>query len=118
MLDTIAAMRSILIAMVIAGCGGSTPAAAPPPAMPPPPPPSDAAPPASAAADAILTKFNEFADAMCKCTAKDCVEKVSDQMTAWGKEMEKQPDPKPTDEQAKQLEAIGQRLGECMQKIK
>jgi hypothetical protein len=39
-------------------------------------------------------------------------------MTAWGTEMAKQPDPKPTDEQAKRLESIGQRLGECMQKIK
>ena len=118
MLDTIAAMRSILIALLI-GCGGSTP---PPPApaaaAPPAPPPADAAPQASAAADAILAKFNEFADAMCKCTSKDCVQKVSDQMTAWGTEMAKQPDPKPTDEQAKQLEAIGQRLGECIQKIK
>lgn len=118
MLDTIAAMRSILIAIVIAGCGGSTPPpAAPPPATPPPPPPVDAAPPGSAAADAILVKFNEFADAMCKCTTKECVQGISDQMTAWGTEMAKQPDPKPTDEQAKQLEAIGQRLGSCLQKI-
>jgi hypothetical protein len=118
MLDTIAVMRSILIALLI-GCGGSSPpAAAPPPAAPPPPPPVDAAPQASAAADAILAKFNEFTDAMCKCTNKDCVQGVSDQMATWGTEMAKQPDPKPTDEQAKKLEAIGQRLGECIQKIR
>jgi hypothetical protein len=118
MLDTIAAMRSILIALLI-GCGGSTPPPpAPAPAAPPPPPTVDAAPPASAAADAILAKFNEFADAMCKCTNKDCVQGVSDQMAKWGAEMEKQPDPKPTDAQAKQLETIGQRLGECIQKVK
>jgi len=118
MLDTIAAMRSILIAMVFAACGGSTPAPAPA-APPPPPPPADAAaPPESAAAEAILTKFNAFADDMCKCTTKDCVQKVSDQMTAWGNEQAKQPDPKPTEEQAKRLEAIGGRLGECLQKIK
>ncbi|HET9991845.1 MAG TPA: hypothetical protein VFQ65_25120 [Kofleriaceae bacterium] len=110
-------MRSILIAIVIAGCGGSTPPPAPPPAAPLARPPVDAAPPASSAADAILAKFNEFADAMCKCTTKECVQDISDQMTAWGTEMAKQPDPKPTDEQAKQLEVIGERLGGCIQKI-
>jgi hypothetical protein len=117
MLDTIAAMRSILIALLI-GCGGSTPPPPEPAPAAPAPPPVDAAPPASAAAEAILAKFNEFTDSMCKCTTKECVKDVSDQMAKWGAEQEKQPDPKPTDEQGKRLEAMGQRLGECIQKVK
>jgi hypothetical protein len=112
-------MRSPLIALLIAGCGGSTPPPPPPvPVAPPAPPPVDAAPPVSAAADAILAKFNEFTDAMCKCTTKECVQGVSDQMSAWGAEMAKQPDPKPTEDQGKKLEAMGERLGSCIQKIK
>lgn len=118
MLDTIVAMRSILIAMVIAGCGGSK--APPPPAPaapPPPPPPADAASPESAAVEAALSKFEGLADEMCQCKTKDCVKKVSDEITAWGNEQVKL-DLKPTDEQANRLETSGRRLGDCMQKIK
>lgn len=117
MLDTIAAMRSILIAWVIAGCGGGTPPPAPPPAAPPPPPPVDAASPASDAVEAALAKFGGLADEMCRCTTKDCVKKVSDEVTAWGNEQVKL-DLKPTDEQAQRLETSGKRLGDCMQKVK
>jgi len=117
MLDTIAAMRSILIAMVFAACGGSAPPPAPAPAAPPPPPPADAASPESAAVEAALTKFDGLADEMCQCKTKDCVKKVSDAVAAWGNEQTKL-DLKPSDEQAKRLETSGTRLGDCMQKIK
>ena len=117
MLDTIAAMRSILIAMVIAGCGGSKAPPAPAPAAPPAPPPIDAASPESAAVEAALTKFNGLTDEMCQCKTKDCVKKVSDEVQAWGNEQMKL-DLKPTDEQAKRLETSGRRLGDCMQTIK
>jgi hypothetical protein len=110
-------MRSLLIALLFA-CGGSPPPAAPAP--PPPPPPADAAAPA---ADAWFTeamvKMSGFADAMCACKDVACAKKVSDDMTEWGQVMEKQhPDPpKLTEEQTKNASDVGQRMGECMQKL-
>lgn len=117
MLDSIATMRSLLIAFLI-GCGSSAPPPAPPVAnTPPPPPPADAAP-SSARGDAAIAKLNEFADAMCRCTTKACAQKTSDDMARWGQELAKttSSDEQMTEAQTQQATAIGQRMGECVQK--
>jgi hypothetical protein len=117
MLDSITAMRSLLIAMLFA-CGGSPP----PPTLapPPPPPPADAAAPTTDAwfTEAIV-KMNTYADQMCACKDVNCAKKVSDDMTAWGEQQAKEhPDPPQlNDEQTKSASAVGQRMGECMQKL-
>ena len=117
MLDSIGPMRSLLIVLLIA-CGGSATAPAPPVAnTSPPPPPADAAP-SSARGDAAIAKLNEFADAMCKCKTKACAQKISDDMAKWGQELAKttSPEEQMTDAQTQQATAIGQRLGDCVQK--
>ncbi|MEO8553021.1 MAG: hypothetical protein ABI678_23775 [Kofleriaceae bacterium] len=109
-------MRSLLIAFLI-GCGSSPPPPAPVANTPPPPPPPDAAP-SSPRGEAAVAKLNEFADTMCKCTTKACAQKVSDDMAKWGQELTQttSPDEQMTDAQTQQATAIGQRLGECVQK--
>jgi hypothetical protein len=67
---------------------------------------------------AAMKKFHEFADKMCACKDMTCAQDVSDEMTKWGQEMAKT-DPEPpvmTEEDTKEATALGQRMGECMQK--
>jgi len=63
--------------------------------------------------------MSSYADAICACKDKTCAKKVSDDMTKWGDEVAKDhPEPpKMSDEQTKAASDIGQRFGECMQKL-
>jgi hypothetical protein len=63
-----------------------------------------------------MTKMSQFADEMCACRASDCVERVSNEMTAWSQERAKanlQP-ARMTDEETRRANAIGETLGKCM----
>lgn len=77
---------------------------------PPPKPTSDL--------DTAIAEMKGFRDKMCACVDAACTQKVADEMTAWGEEMQKKLGDKPTfsEDQQKQLQAIGQQMGECMMK--
>ena len=111
-------MKSIAILLLFAACGGSSPPPATP--TPPPPAPADAAAPvATNWFDDAMVKMRGFSDAMCACKDLACAQKVGNDMTTWGQQMEKEhPEPpKLTDEQNKTAADIGQKMGECMNKI-
>lgn len=109
-------MRSLLACLVLASCGGSSP----PPASPAPPAPvSNTAPapaPAAPSASVVLAKLIEFKDELCACKDTPCTQHVSDAMTKWAEDQAGKPDngPKPTDEETKQMAAIGERMAACM----
>lgn len=67
---------------------------------------------------ALIGKMTEFKNRFCACTDAKCAEQVSNDLTAWGQEIQKtMPEPpKFTDEQTKQMAAIGEEMGKCMQK--
>jgi hypothetical protein len=60
--------------------------------------------------------MTEFKDALCACKDTPCATRVSDTMTKWASEQAGKPDngPKPTDDELKQMNVIGQKMGECM----
>ena len=68
-------------------------------------------------AEAIAT-LEKFTDDMCRCRDAACAQKVSDAMTTWSREMAKR-HPKPpsrlTSQQEKDITAIADKLGRCMQ---
>lgn len=68
--------------------------------------------------DQAMHKFEQFTAEMCGCKDSSCVTKVSDDMTKWSMEMQKewQPSPKLDDEQMRRAEDIGKHMAECMQK--
>lgn len=67
-----------------------------------------------------LARFAVYADDMCGCKDIACTEKVSHDMTEWGRKMSKRlPDPpRVTDAQQKRATDIGMRMAKCEQKIK
>jgi hypothetical protein len=79
-------MKTVLFALALAACGGGQP--------PPSPPPAAATPPGDAAVDAsradtaaALAKLSQFSDDMCKCSDRECTERVTAAMTRWAQEM-------------------------------
>jgi hypothetical protein len=116
-------MQKMLVcgALALAACGGGqkTEPAGPqngalankaPADTPPPQPTSDL--------DVAMAEMKGFRDKICACLDAACTQKVSDEMTAWGQEMQKKLGDKPkfSDEQMKDLQAVGQQMGECMMK--
>ncbi len=71
--------------------------------------------PSAASAMAALTKFK---DQMCLCKDSACAQQVSEDMTKWGQEMAKDDrvPAKFSDEETKELTAVGEAMGHCMQK--
>ena len=102
----------LLALLFVASCGSSSP----PPAQPPAP--VTTAPPADAASstNTVLAKMIEFKDALCACKDTPCAQHVSEDMTKWASDQAGKADtgPKPTDDELKQMNAIGQKMGECM----
>jgi hypothetical protein len=79
-------MRTALLALALAGCGGSPP----PPSSPPV---AATAAPGDAAVDAnrldtaaALARMGELADDMCKCADRGCIDRVTAQMTGWAQD--------------------------------
>lgn len=66
---------------------------------------------------AAMAKMSEFKDKMCKCSDAKCAQNVSDEMTKWGQEEATQhQDEKPTEDQMKQAQEIGEQMATCMMK--
>jgi hypothetical protein len=64
-----------------------------------------------------MAKMGELKDKMCKCTDAKCAQAVSDELTKWGQEEAAQhEDEKPTEEQMKQAQQIGEAMANCMMK--
>ncbi|HWO22162.1 MAG TPA: hypothetical protein VNO30_25540 [Kofleriaceae bacterium] len=121
--------RGIVVALLAAGCWKSSPPPATvtdaerPLAQEPAPSPSPgkhhAARPApqrprGSSADA-LAKLDEFADDMCACADRTCVDAVTQEMTRWSQEMRDEfKDLKPTDEETAQATRSMERLSKCM----
>lgn len=61
-----------------------------------------------------LAKLTVYKDQICACRDKACMDKVSEEMTAWAKA---QPDDGMTDDVTKQATAIGEQIGKCMVRI-
>ncbi len=70
-----------------------------------------------AKAKEAMTKMTAYADQMCACKDTACATKVSDEMTAWSKEMASSGTsaPKMSEEDTKKATEIGMRMAECMQ---
>jgi hypothetical protein len=114
-------MKSIMLALVLAACGGGSPPPAQP--APPAPVPADAAAAAPVAAgdwfDEALGKMKIFSDQMCACKDMTCAQKVGSDMSDWGQKMEKDhPEPpKLSEAQNKSAADIGAKMNECMGKL-
>jgi hypothetical protein len=116
-------MKTLTLVLALAACGGGSKKSADKPAEPL----ANTAPTATAAAtpapppqtetQRVMTKFHEFADAMCACKDADCAKRVSDDMTAWSQEQAKAAkEPlKMSEDEQKQAVEIGTHMGECMQ---
>jgi len=67
---------------------------------------------------AALAKLTAFRDEMCKCQDPACVQRVSDEMTAWSQtQMKLRPiPPKMNEDQTKRATELGEQMGRCMQK--
>lgn len=65
-----------------------------------------------------MVELTKFKDQMCMCKDAACAQRVSDDMTKWGREMAKddREPPKFTDEETKKFTEIGESMGLCMQK--
>ena len=66
-----------------------------------------------------IAKLQEFTDQMCQCRDATCAQKVGDELTKWGQEMAKRhpnPPSNMTEQQTKDINAIAEKLGMCMQK--
>lgn len=106
------------LALLIAACGGSQPP--PTPVSNTAPAHADAgvdAPPAGMAA--ALIRMEQFADQICHCSDKTCLQREAEAMTKWGAEFAKidQSHEKTTDEDTKRAEAISKRITECFAKV-
>jgi hypothetical protein len=65
--------------------------------------------------DAALAKLDEFADDMCACVDRTCVDGVTQEITRWSQEMKDEyKDLKPTDEETAQATRSMERLSKCM----
>jgi hypothetical protein len=116
---------ALLAAALAAGCYRSSPPPAPEPPRPVAQEPQSthagfrawrpAAPDErSTIADAI-EKLGQFADDMCACTDKTCVDTVTQELTRWSAEMSKTaPNPNPSPEEMELATRAAERLGKCM----
>ncbi len=108
---------------VLAGsvaCGGKPAPAPNPVANSRPAAQLDAAPAASPNYTKLSGELAAFADAMCACKTKACAQKVSDDMSKWSASNETTHtsfDNLSPDEQTN-VDDLGSRMGDCMQKIK
>jgi hypothetical protein len=112
-------MRYVLFAIALAACGGSPPASTAPVT-------SAGKAPADAAVDApasgmaaVLVKLGRFADAICRCSDRGCVQRESKALSDWGAELAKQGDAtgQATDDETRQAEALTNRMADCMAKV-
>jgi hypothetical protein len=70
------------------------------------------------AGDEALSKLEGFKNQICACKDKACAEKVSEEMTKWGEEFQKNnKDKEPSKEQMEKAAKITEELGECMTKL-
>jgi hypothetical protein len=109
-------MRSLLLCLVLASCGGS------PQPAPTSPPASNTAPvtatppPDASVASVAIAKMGEFKDAMCACKDTSCAQRVSDNMVKWAQDQAgNSPPPKMTDDEMKRATTIAEQMGICMQ---
>ena len=64
-----------------------------------------------------ISKLSGFKDQMCKCTDATCAQKVSEEMTTWTQQTQKdQKQAKPSDEEQKKMADITKQLTDCMTK--
>lgn len=65
-----------------------------------------------------MTTLRQFTDDMCACKDTQCAQEVSDEMTRWTQEMSRtgKLSTKPSEADAKEFQALGTRMGECMQR--
>ncbi len=61
-----------------------------------------------------LAKLTVYKDELCACRDKACMDRVSEEMSAWAKA---QPDDGMTDDVTRQATAIGEEMGKCMVRI-
>lgn len=68
--------------------------------------------------DDAMRVFERFTGEMCQCRDTACATHVSDEMTRWAMDMQKQwqPPPKLDDEQMKRATDVGKRMADCMTK--
>jgi hypothetical protein len=109
-------MKTVLIAIALAACGGGQP---PPPAPAAAPPPGDAAIDASRLdVAAALARTSRFADDMCKCADRACVERVTEAMTRWAQDMVNTGGQEPTatmsEADTRRMAQITERLTTCV----
>jgi hypothetical protein len=111
-------MKTLLLAIALAACGGSQP-------PPSPPPVATGSPPIDAAVDAprlntasMLAKMNAFAADMCGCADRGCVERVTEQLTAWSQQMKTthEQEVAMTDEDTRRMAEISERMASCVVK--
>ena len=117
-------MQKMLVCGVLAlvACGGGQ---KPAPEAPAPSPvvanakPAEPTPPKSEAGQ-LIDQMNKFTDEMCACADAACAQKVSDEMVAWSQDLSKKYEnnapPPMTEDETKQAQDIGMRMGNCMQK--
>jgi hypothetical protein len=111
----------LVIVILTAGCWTN---AAPARAPEPPPPEGPVAsprhsPPPRDDFDLAMDKMVEFRDEMCACSDVACAQQVADEMTKWAQEEAKLVDAvggQMTEERTKRATAIGEEMGNCMQK--
>ncbi len=103
-------------ALMPASTSTAPPPSAPPgrqiPVGPPPGPKPSCGNTPSCAMDTVVW----FADAMCACTTKQCAQDVTDEMTKWAQQQastQTSSSARPSSADAKKMEAVGKRLGEC-----
>src|SRR5690606_38233625 len=74
--------------------------------------------PSEPGAREAMAKMNDFKVAMCACVDAACAQRVADDMTRWSQEManDRRPPPKLSEDEVKQAAAIGEEMGQCMQK--
>jgi len=72
----------------------------------------------TASAEAALKEMERFRDEMCACKDSPCAQHVADEMGKWAQEQAKSQEEAPhmTDEDTKRATAIGEEMGQCMQK--
>lgn len=65
-----------------------------------------------------LLMMQHFADEMCQCQDARCAEKVSDEMVKWAMDQSRdhRKPPQLTEQEQERAVAIGERMGQCMQR--
>jgi hypothetical protein len=116
------AMRALLICVVL-GCGGSqssTPATTPPPPAQTTAAGSGSAAPAGSGTplpDSVIDKLAGFKDQLCACPDNACMEKVNDDMNAWGKTQQSLKDAQVSDAQTQRLKSIMEEMQKCVKRV-